>query len=1021
IDLGAGLVIGAAGNNFTTGSLPGNVLNNGTLFFDRDTWTYAGIISGDGAIVQQGAAGSAITNLTGFSAAFSGAVDILQGGTLRVNNRLGDGTITVTVEDGGTLGGSGVIGGNVDVLAGGHIAAGNSPGTILITGNLTLNTASNSDFELNTNGIVGSTQNDWLIVNGDVTLAGALNVLTSPSSGYYRLMDYNGTLTGAYDTITGVSGYDIVEALTNIDHQVNLRLLASGQQMQFWDGTDTTGLMFFGVPGTAGAQGGTGTWLGTSTNWTDTVLGQINDQWRGSVAVFAGAAGTVTVGGGVDAPTFDTLQFTTTGYVLQDGALSIGVAGANVGNNALTGSIINVTNVDATIGSVIQDGAGKRLNVVGGGNLILTGDNTYSGGTQIESAMVQLGDGGTSGSILGNVLDNGVLAFNRSDDVSFGGAVSGSGEVRQIGAGSTTLADGNTYAGGTQISAGTLIGSATSFGTGPIADNAALIIKQAANADFANVISGTGSFNKTGAGVLNLTSDSSGLTGATALEQGGLKVNGSLAGSFVTALSGTVLSGSGTVGGVWLNSGATISPGNSPGTMTVVGNYTQTAGSTYLVEIVPGSTVSDLIDVGGAATIDNGSVLQVSRLGPASAMSLGDQYTVLSAAGGVTGTYTLTGQTQITLYYSLVDKYDANNVYLVVQQDIPLDAGCANPNGCAVSSGLPPDSGPGSAVAKSPDADTASDALNQLSGEIHASAITALMEDSRFVREATNDRLGNAAHEMGNDNNVWMRAFGSWGSWDSDGNAASLDRTIGGVFIGADGQPGENSRLGALVGYSHTSFDVSARNSSGTSDNYTAGIYGGKTWDALALRAGAAYTKHDISIRRNVAFNGFYDSLKSDYNARTAQAYGELGYSIPQDDVTVEPFASIAYVNLRADGFREKGGEAALKGKGSTTDITFATLGLHFSGEAFENANYRGTLGWRHAFGDVTPDKTMQFLIGGNPFKISGVPIARDNASLEAGLDFALSKDAMLSVTYNGQFGRSIFDHGARATLEIKF
>ena len=99
---------------------------------------------------------------------------------------------------------------------------------------------------------------------------------------------------------------------------------------------------------------------------------------------------------------------------------------------------------------------------IGTGTTILTGSNTYTGGTTISAGTLQLGNGGTTGSITGDVTDNGVLAFDRSDSVTFAGAISGTGGVTQIGTGTTILTGNNTYSGGTTISAGTLqAGSAT--------------------------------------------------------------------------------------------------------------------------------------------------------------------------------------------------------------------------------------------------------------------------------------------------------------------------------------------------------------------------------------------------------------------------------------------------------------------------------------------------------------------------------------------------------------------------------
>ena len=99
-------------------------------------------------------------------------------------------------------------------------------------------------------------------------------------------------------------------------------------------------------------------------------------------------------------------------------------------------------------------GSGASLVKVGAGTLTLSGANTYTGGTTITAGTLQLGNGGTTGSILGDVVNNATLAFNRSNAYQFDGAISGSGAVQQIGAGTTTLTAVNTYAGATTISAG---------------------------------------------------------------------------------------------------------------------------------------------------------------------------------------------------------------------------------------------------------------------------------------------------------------------------------------------------------------------------------------------------------------------------------------------------------------------------------------------------------------------------------------------------------------------------------------
>jgi autotransporter-associated beta strand protein len=139
-----------------------------------------------------------------------------------------------------------------------------------------------------------------------------------------------------------------------------------------------------------------------------------------------------------------------TGTVLNNGAVA---AKLTVGND----------NSNSTFSGVLENGASVfQLTKSGTGVLTLTGANTYPAAQRISAGTLQLGNGGTTGSITGNVADNGILAFNRSDSVTFAGAISGTGSLVKLGSGALILTGANTYAGGTTISAGTLqAGSAT--------------------------------------------------------------------------------------------------------------------------------------------------------------------------------------------------------------------------------------------------------------------------------------------------------------------------------------------------------------------------------------------------------------------------------------------------------------------------------------------------------------------------------------------------------------------------------
>src|SRR5262249_53827015 len=100
------------------------------------------------------------------------------------------------------------------------------------------------------------------------------------------------------------------------------------------------------------------------------------------------------------------------------------------------------------------------LTKIGAGTFTLSGNTSYTGDTTISAGTLALGNGGSSGAIAGNVVNNGTLAINRSDTLTLGGVISGTGSVRQGGTGKTILAGNNSYTGGTAIRAGTLAVSA---------------------------------------------------------------------------------------------------------------------------------------------------------------------------------------------------------------------------------------------------------------------------------------------------------------------------------------------------------------------------------------------------------------------------------------------------------------------------------------------------------------------------------------------------------------------------------
>lgn len=528
---------------------------------------------------------------------------------------------------------------------------------------------------------------------------------------------------------------------------------------------------------------------------------------------------------------------------------------------------------------------------------------------------------------------------------------------------------------------------------------------------------------------------------------GVLTVNGDAGTSAVTVDKGT-LRGAGTVGATTLRAGAVVAPGNSIGTLTVNGPYVQQAGATYQAEVDPTLPVSDRIAVNGTATIQNGAVLNVTKTSPAPYV-VGTRYTVLTATDGVNGAFTVTGDTGLSAFLALNGTYDPRNAYLEVKQTRPIGDVATTPNQAATASGL--DSlGPGAPAAvpvvnQQTDA-AARTALDQLSGEIHASVQSAMLESSHFTRDAVNERLGDAftctadpaadpravaparasgATACGGSRPMgWARFYGNWGHADGDSDAARLNRSVGGFFIGADMPVAGNWRAGVLAGYSHGSYRVNGSTATADSDDYHLGVYGGTQWGALGLRTGATYTWHDISADRRLAVPGFSDRLSSNYNAGTAQVFGELGYKVPLGSrADVEPFLNLAYVNQHAEAFDERGGADALHVASQDMNTGLSTLGLRgttrfsFNGTEFL---LKGMVGWRYAVGDIRPVATESFQ-GGASFDISGVPIARSQAVVDVGVGVHITRNATISVSYNGQYSSRNTDQGVLGALNVAF
>src|SRR5690606_6380695 len=134
----------------------------------------------------------------------------------------------------------------------------------------------------------------------------------------------------------------------------------------------------------------------------------------------------------------------------------------------------------------------------------------------------------------------------------------------------------------------------------------------------------------------------------------------------------------------------------------------------------------------------------------------------------------------------------------------------------------------------------------------------------------------------------WATGLGAWIDHDGNANAGGMKTTTGGFLSGLDVGFASGWRLGIVGGYSETDMDAKGRYASAKSDNWHLGIYGGNQWGALAVRGGLIHTWHDIHASRSVVYGGLSENLNADYDARTFQAFAEVGYQIDMAPVSVD-------------------------------------------------------------------------------------------------------------------------------------
>ncbi|EBZ1142197.1 autotransporter-associated beta strand repeat-containing protein, partial [Salmonella enterica subsp. enterica serovar Carno] len=495
VDSGTTLQIGNGG---TLGAFNGDIVDNGTLTFNRsDASAYGSVISGSGNVVKQGGGELTLSNNNSYS-----------GGTT-----IAEGTLTATA--GGALGS-----GNIDNRAYLKLDAASASDPFIVAD---LTTHSGATVEIGAGSTLQAntlTQQDGSTLTADLTatsgpairaknvnLDGTLNVASPASQEPIRstddlislaLIESDNAISGDFDDIT-INGnamnpdafitvvgqknvndthYDLVETLTWYADRDNAAIDAHGTfNLADADDSFTVNTVLENVDANSGWNGQSLTKTGAGT-----LILNAENTYTG---------GTTISGGTLVATNVDALG---TGDVTDNATLEMNTGGTF--DNAISGS-----------GQVVKSGD-KTLTLSGINSY--TGGTTISGGTLVATNVEALGSG--------DVTDNATLEMNTGGD--FDNAIGGTGSVVKSGDKTLTLSGSNTYAGGTTISGGTLVATnVDALGTGDVTDNATLELNT--GGDFDNAIGGTGSVVKSGDKTLTLSGANS-YSGATTISGGTL-------------------------------------------------------------------------------------------------------------------------------------------------------------------------------------------------------------------------------------------------------------------------------------------------------------------------------------------------------------------------------------------------------------------------------------------------------------------------------------------------------------------
>ena len=1004
-------ILDLAGNSQQIGSLAGSgtvtnsVAASATLTTGGATSTmFTGVIedgTGQTALTKEGAGTQTLTGIntyTGATTINGGTLALTGGGSIAGSSGVNVANATGAFDISGTTTGasittlSGVASSSV-VLGGKTLTLSNASTTYngVISGTngaLTLSAGTQTLTGINTYTGATTINGGTLALTGGGSIAGSSGVNVANAAGIF---DISGTSTGAsITTLSGVASSSVV---------LGAKTLTLSNASTTYDG------VISGISGALALSAGALTLTGTNT-------------YSGGTTI---TAGTLTVGND---------NALGTGDVTMAAGTTLAFSGNHtISNNfGLTGDptfFVDTGNTDTISGLISDTSPGPNAGVVektGAGTLILSGSNTYSGGTIVNVGTLAAGSTTAFGTGRVSVATGATLDIN-GNNVSIGSLSDVSG------------------AGGT-VTNGDSVGATLTVGSDNTSTTFSGVIEDGTH---------TTALTKTGTGTLTLAGANT-YTGITTIGGGTLEVSGSIAPSSLTTVNSGVLSGTGTVGNTVVASGGTFQPGSAtPGSsMTVTGTLGFASGSFYTVNL--NSTTSSLANVSGAATLGGATVNATYAAGT----YVAKQYTILNA-GSVSGTFGSIVNTNLPADFTASLGYDATRAYLTLSLNFTPPSGSGfNVNQQNVANAVTNSFNTNGSIPIAFGALTP-DGLTQISGEVGASfprvafqAGTAFLNvmlnasfDARFAAGnfgpiafadekrptatsafAAFDRKQSAPTEARY--GVWGSAFGGSGSISGDGatGSHSTSSQTYAFASGLDYHVTPDTLVGFALAGGGTHWSLDQALGSGRSDMFQAGVYGRTRWGAAYLAGALAYSFHDVTTDRTVTVSGS-DVLEGNFQANVFSGRLEGGYRYATPWLAFTPYGAVQVQSVALPAYGESAtsgsSQFALNYASSSETTTRTELGVRFDSSYLlargETLTLYSRAAWVHDFGNSTrASATFQALPGSN-FIVNGATPAADGAIVTAGAEYKLTSGWSVVAKFDGEFSSTTSIYSGSGTI----